>query len=173
MLVYDGNELIDRKAFANRLRSLRKEKKFTQDRVAKEIGVQKLAYGNYERGIRLPDVERIYCLAKLFNVSIDNLLDHKLNNFDSAKWFWESKGFKINNAFKSDKIELKFSFQEESTKDREGSFNIPSETTTTISLQNKASFINLTQNISQKCKLDVCNYEKKVIIDNLKKMNLF
>lgn len=173
MKLYNKENVINKETFAEKLRSLRKISKLTQEEVAQKIGVQKLAYGNYERGSRLPDIEKLCCLAKLFGVSIDDLLDYKLDDFNSSKWFWESKGFKVNNSFKSDKIELKFSFQEESTKDREGSFNIPSETTTIISLQNKASFINLTQNIDQKCKQDVCNYEKKVIIDNLKKMNLF
>ena len=172
MKIYNKEDVINKKAFADKLRSLRKKNKLTQEEVAQKIGVQKLAYGNYERGSRLPDIEKLCCLAKLFGVSIDDLLDYKLDDFDSSNWFWESRGFKVNKGFKNDKIELQFSFREEPIEDQEGNFHIPAEIVKTISLQNKESFINLTQEINKKCKLEIYDYEKQVIVDSLKKMKL-
>ena len=173
MKIYDKENVINKEAFAERLLTLRKGSKLTQAAVAQKIGVQKLAYGNYERGSRLPDIEKLYSLAKLFAVSLDYLLGYKLDNFNSAKQFWESRGFKVNTVFKSEKIELLFSFREAPIEDKEGNFNVPSEITKKIFLQNEESFINLTQEINNKCKPEIYNYEKKIIIDSLKKMKIF
>jgi len=65
----------NKEQFCTNLLLLRKKSKLTQKEVAQKIGVQKLAYGNYERGSRLPDIEKLYSLAKLFGVSTDTLLE--------------------------------------------------------------------------------------------------
>lgn len=58
----------------NRLISLRKEKKKTQEDIAKVIGVTRPAYTAYERGLRSPDYEILESLADYFDVSVDYLL---------------------------------------------------------------------------------------------------
>ena len=65
----------NKEQFCTNLLLLRKKSKLTQEEVAQKIGVRKLAYGNYERGSRIPTIDKVYYLAKLFGVSTDVLLE--------------------------------------------------------------------------------------------------
>ena len=58
----------------DRLVKLRKEKRKTQDEIAKIIGVTRPAYTAYERGNRTPDYDILEALADYFEVSTDYLL---------------------------------------------------------------------------------------------------
>ncbi len=58
----------------DRLKQLRKEKKWTQDCVGSLIGVSKNTVSRYEKGTREPDFETLTKLAELFAVSTDYLL---------------------------------------------------------------------------------------------------
>jgi transcriptional regulator with XRE-family HTH domain len=53
---------------------LRKDKKWSQDELAKEIGSSRVMIGKYERGDNMPSIEVIIKLAKAFDVSIDYLV---------------------------------------------------------------------------------------------------
>jgi transcriptional regulator with XRE-family HTH domain len=53
---------------------LRKDKKWSQDDLAKEIGSSRVMIGKYERGDNMPSIEVIVKLAKSFDVSIDYLV---------------------------------------------------------------------------------------------------
>jgi len=59
---------------AARLRELRARHGFTQDRVAKELGVHESAVSRWENGSRFPTGEDLVALSDLFAVSIDHLL---------------------------------------------------------------------------------------------------
>lgn len=63
------NELLPK-----RLRELRKENKYTQEEMAKKLGVTTSAYGFYEQGRIVPDTLKILELANMFNVTTDYLL---------------------------------------------------------------------------------------------------
>lgn len=65
--------------FGQRLRELRKEKGYTQDTLAKKIGVSPKTIGTWERQTREPPIDTINKLADIFNVSTDYLLG---NNSD-------------------------------------------------------------------------------------------
>lgn len=54
-----------------RLRDLREDMDYTQDRLVKILNMHKTTYTNYEQGKREPPFELIIKLAKLYNVSID------------------------------------------------------------------------------------------------------
>lgn len=63
------NELLPK-----RLRELRKENKYTQEEMAKKLGVTTSTYGFYEQGRIVPDTLKILELANMFNVTTDYLL---------------------------------------------------------------------------------------------------
>jgi len=59
---------------ANRLVNLRKEKGLSQEQLAEKIGVSRQAVSKWERSEASPDTDNIILLAKLYNVSLDELL---------------------------------------------------------------------------------------------------
>ena len=62
-------------AFGERLKNYRKTKNFTQEELAAKINVSGQAVSKWEKGDCLPDVYNLKLLARLYRVSIDNLLD--------------------------------------------------------------------------------------------------
>lgn len=59
---------------ANNIKFLWKEKGYTQDEMAKLIGVSQAAIGNWETGTREPNLQMITKIARFFSVSLDDLL---------------------------------------------------------------------------------------------------
>lgn len=57
----------------HRIKELRERNKFTQESLAKEIGVSPSTVGGYENTGRLPDLETLKKIAQLFDVSLDYL----------------------------------------------------------------------------------------------------
>lgn len=57
-----------------RLTRLRKEKKLTQEQLAKNVGITRSALSQYEIGTRSPDYEIVRRIAEYFDVSIDYLV---------------------------------------------------------------------------------------------------
>ncbi|MBW7823408.1 helix-turn-helix domain-containing protein [Streptococcus thermophilus] len=70
--------------FAERLKTLRKQANFTQKEIAEKIGISQPAYGDWERGTKKPTQENLVKLAKIFNVSVDNLLDNTIEEDELA-----------------------------------------------------------------------------------------
>lgn len=80
--------------FATRLKLLREEKGFTQSKLAEELGVSRGSISFYENGDRTADIETLYKLSKLFNVSSDYLLG--INDESTVEeYFDELNGRKI------------------------------------------------------------------------------
>lgn len=63
--------------FADRLRELREARGITQQQLADWTGLGRTRIGNYERGVREPDLETQEILADFFNVRLDYLMDRK------------------------------------------------------------------------------------------------
>jgi len=61
------------------LYTLRKGKKLSQEQVAEAIGVTRQAVAKWEAGEALPDLTNTVALAKLYDITLDELV-----NFDSA-----------------------------------------------------------------------------------------
>lgn len=61
-------------SFGERLTTARKRKGYTQEQLAKEIGVAKSTITGYEKNNREPDALKIHALAKALEVSGDELL---------------------------------------------------------------------------------------------------
>lgn len=57
----------------NKLRYYRKENKMTQDELAKKLGLGKGTISNYESGYRTPQEHRLFELAEVLNISINDL----------------------------------------------------------------------------------------------------
>ena len=55
----------------------RKEKDMTQEEVAKRLGVTAPAVNKWEKGSTMPDIGLLSPLARLFGISVDELLSHK------------------------------------------------------------------------------------------------
>lgn len=68
--------------FSERLKDLRKQAGLTQVDVAEELGISQPAYASWERGVKKPTQENLVKIAKIFNVSLDSLLDNKVEQED-------------------------------------------------------------------------------------------
>lgn len=81
---------------------LRKEKGITQEELGNFIGVSTAAVSKWESGISYPDITLLPVLATFFNVSIDRLLNFKveLSEDEVMKIFMECEGI-----FSSDNLE--------------------------------------------------------------------
>lgn len=60
--------------FGERLKILRNEKKFSQEKLGNKIGVARTSVANYETNRNFPTSEVLEKLSDVFNVSIDYLL---------------------------------------------------------------------------------------------------
>lgn len=57
------------------LQMLRKQKQYTQEEVAEKIGVSRQAVAKWENGDTLPDINNCMALAKLYDITLDHLVD--------------------------------------------------------------------------------------------------
>lgn len=60
---------------ANRLQQLRKEKGYSQEELAEKLGISRQAVSKWERAESSPDTDNLIVLAKLYNISLDELLN--------------------------------------------------------------------------------------------------
>ena len=63
-----------------RIAELRKENHYKQTEIANKLNVSQQVISNIERGITTPDVEQLKCLADIFNVSLDWLVDRDFSD---------------------------------------------------------------------------------------------
>ena len=72
---------------ANRLVELRKKNGLSQEELADKLGLSRQAVSKWERAESSPDTDNLICLAKLYNVSLDDLLksDEELDELRKDK----------------------------------------------------------------------------------------
>ena len=87
--------------FGLRLKTLRKNARYTQKKLADLIGLEQTTIANYENGNRIPNINKITALANLFNVSTDYLLG-KTETSDTNKSLYSYKDY-INKLLIGDK----------------------------------------------------------------------
>ena len=58
------------------LKRLRKEHQYTQENVAEKINVSRQSIVKWENGESTPDIDTLIKLSKLYNVTLDNLVNH-------------------------------------------------------------------------------------------------
>lgn len=73
-LVGVHNDHMDKK-FCDNLKAARKQLGLTQREVAEKLGVVESCYANWEQGRTEPNIEMLRNLGKLFDVSIDDLIN--------------------------------------------------------------------------------------------------
>ena len=61
-------------ALGARLKQLRKEKRLTQKQLGEYIHKSKAAIGSYEQGVQTPPTDVLISLAKLYRISLDELV---------------------------------------------------------------------------------------------------
>lgn len=64
----------------NKIIELRKKEKLSQENLANKLGVTRNTISNWELNITKPDVVQIKKISKIFNVSIDELLDNDIRD---------------------------------------------------------------------------------------------
>ena len=69
----------------NKITKLRKKEKISQEILAEKIGVTRQTISNWELNTTKPDVEQIKKISKIFDVSIDELLDNDIRDIMEKK----------------------------------------------------------------------------------------
>jgi transcriptional regulator with XRE-family HTH domain len=59
----------------NKIHELRKKHSLTQEAFASLINVSRQAVQKWERGISLPDCDKLISISRVFNVSVDYILE--------------------------------------------------------------------------------------------------
>ena len=62
-----------------RLQQLRRNRQMSQQDLGKELGVSKVSISGYEKGSRVPSMEVLIKILKLFDISADYILGRELN----------------------------------------------------------------------------------------------
>ena len=70
--------------FAKKLKQLRQQADWSQEQLADRLNVTRQAVAKWERGAGFPDIDNMQALAKLFNTSVDELLDYTRAGLASA-----------------------------------------------------------------------------------------
>lgn len=68
-----------KQTFGTMIATLRKEKKLTQVEVAEMMGVTDKAVSKWERDLSFPDINTLPKLAELFDVTVDELMQVKVD----------------------------------------------------------------------------------------------
>lgn len=69
----------------NKLYELRKKAGLSQEEFAENLNVSRQAVSKWERGETLPDTDNLITIAKLFNVSLDELIDNEIKSEKERK----------------------------------------------------------------------------------------
>ncbi|MCR3954939.1 MAG: helix-turn-helix domain-containing protein [Gudongella sp.] len=72
--------------FGERLQGLRKEKGFSQEKVAEELKVSRQSVSKWERGESFPEMDKVIVLSKILGVSTDFLLKGEDEKEDSKDY---------------------------------------------------------------------------------------
>ena len=70
--------------FCDKLQKIRKENNVTQEQLADKLNVSRQAVSKWESGTAYPDTEKLIQISKIFNVSLDELINDKKSNNQKA-----------------------------------------------------------------------------------------
>ncbi len=77
--------------FAEKLKTLRKEKNISQEALAEKIHVSRQAITKWESGNGIPDIENLIAISSLFNESLDSLLSEEKSLIAKHEFLYESR----------------------------------------------------------------------------------
>ena len=63
-----------RKAFGNRVKTMRKQKRWTQKELAAMLDIGLSQFNKYESGMHIPPIEKLIQLSELFDTTVDYLV---------------------------------------------------------------------------------------------------
>ena len=63
-----------------KITELRKKNNFSQEELAEKVGVARQTISKWEIGDTTPDINQVKIISKIFNISIDELVDNDINN---------------------------------------------------------------------------------------------
>ena len=69
---------------ANKLVELRKNHELSQEELAEKLGISRQAISKWERAESSPDTDNLIALAKLYDISLDELLLNKEKKVDNT-----------------------------------------------------------------------------------------
>lgn len=78
--------------FADNLIALRKLHNMSQEELAEQINVSRQTLSKYETGESVPDIEKCKALARVFDVSIDDLVNYEMKDTDNLGFEVPPKG---------------------------------------------------------------------------------
>jgi flagellar biosynthesis component FlhA len=96
------------KNFGDKLANARKEKGYTQEELAKRLGVTPQAVSKWERGLGYPDLELLYFICEVLECSADNLLQIELNKTKLTELDDDKQKQKVLNDIISEPLMLEF-----------------------------------------------------------------
>ena len=77
-------------AFAEKLKSIRKQSGMSQEQLAEKLGVSRQAVTKWETDAGIPDIENIMAISALFDISIDELLSNERGAKKPTEYLFES-----------------------------------------------------------------------------------
>ena len=63
-----------------KIAELRKKNNLSQEELAEKVGVSRQTISKWEIGDTTPDINQVKIISKIFNISIDELVDNDINN---------------------------------------------------------------------------------------------
>lgn len=76
--------MMDITALSCRLKELRTEHQLSQSQIGDYLHLTKQGYCHYERGTRVPDLHILQELAKLYNITLETLLEGTIPDFKAS-----------------------------------------------------------------------------------------
>lgn len=76
--------------FAEKLKSLRKQAKISQEKLSEKLGVSRQAVTKWETGLGIPEIENIRAVSEFFEISIDELLSEEMKSGKEKDYLFES-----------------------------------------------------------------------------------
>ena len=76
--------------FAEKLKYIRKQAGFSQEKLAEKLGVSRQAVTKWETDTGIPDIENLMSISTLFDISIDELLSNKKGTNKPLDFLFES-----------------------------------------------------------------------------------
>lgn len=70
---------MEKQELKERLKTLRKQNHLTQKQIAQHLNITSSGYSNYEQGISTPDISTLEKIAKIYDITMDELLYDKKN----------------------------------------------------------------------------------------------
>ncbi|KAA0805786.1 XRE family transcriptional regulator [Bacillus sp. JAS102] len=86
-------------SLGEQLKKLRESKGFSQEDVAKKIGVTRQAVYKWENDKSYPDIDNLILLSEMYNVTLDKLIKGNQNTKEKIHIDEEDEGFEEENEF--------------------------------------------------------------------------